>query len=252
MKRTMSLLLALCMVFAMTACSQANDDVSENHSEPESTIVLEETPEPPATTEPPVEEPTVPTEEPQEEGSNILIAYFTWAENTHVEDPDSVDVDATTSASVLMPGNVGLLAQWIEEETGGDTFSIITQEPYSSDYDTCLNRAIDEHDNGERPAITGHVENMADYDIVFLGFPNWWYSCPMAILTFIEEHDLSGKTIIPFCSHGTGGFAASLQDIGASLPEDCTVLEEFGAYRPEVAQSQDELLTWLSGLDIEY
>lgn len=192
--------------------------------------------------------------ETQEEvtASNILIAYFTWAENTYVADPASVDVDATTSASVLMPGNVGLLAQWIQEETGGDVFSIVTEEPYSSDYDTCLNRAIEEHDSGARPAITGHVDNMADYDIVFLGFPNWWYSCPMAILTFIEEHDLSGKTIVPFCSHGTGGFAASLQDIGAALPDDCTVLTEFGAYRPEVAQSQDELLAWLSSLNIDY
>lgn len=242
MKRTMGLLLALCTIFAMTACSQANDDVLESDLEPESTVVSEGTQEQPA------EESSIPTEEE----SNILIAYFTWAENTHVEDPDSVDADATTSASVLMPGNVGLMAQWIEEETGGDRFSIITQEPYSNDYDTCLNRAIEEHDTGERPAITGHVENMADYDIIFLGFPNWWYSCPMAILTFIEEHDLSDKTIIPFCAHGTGGFAASLQDIGDSLPENCTVLEEFGAYRPEVAQSQDELLAWLSGLEIEY
>ncbi len=187
-----------------------------------------------------------------EEGSNILIAYFTWAENTYVADPDSVDVDATTSASVLMPGNVGLLAKWIQEETGGDTFSIITEEAYSSDYDICLDRAIAEHDSGARPAITGHVDNMEDYDIVFLGFPNWWYSCPMAILTFIEEHDLSGKTIVPFCSHGTGVFAASLQDISAVLPADCVVLTEFGAYRPEVAGSQDKLLDWLAGLGLSY
>lgn len=187
-----------------------------------------------------------------EQGSHILIAYFTWAENTYVENPDLVDVDATTSASVLMPGNVGLLAEWIQEETGGDMFPIITEEPYSSDYDTCLNRAIEEHDSGMRPSIVGHVENMQDYDIVFLGFPNWWYSCPMAILTFIEEHDLSGKTIIPFCSHGTGGFAASLQDIGKGLPNDCTVLEEFGAYRPEVSGSQDKLLEWLSGLELSF
>ena len=88
--------------------------------------------------------------------------------------------------------------------------------------------------------------------ILSFGFPNWWYSCPMAILTFIEKYDLSGKTIIPFCSHGTGGFAASLRDIGNVLPDDCTVLEEFGAYRPEVAQSKDELLAWLAELDIAY
>lgn len=192
------------------------------------------------------------TESNRGKDNHILIAYFTWAENTNVSDPDSVDLDATTSASVLMPGNVGLLAKWIQEETGGDVFSIVTQEPYSSDYDDCLDRAVIEHDEGVHPAITNHIKNIEKYDTVFLGFPNWWYSCPMAILTFIEEHDLSGKTIVPFCSHGTGGFAASLQDIGKALPDDCLVLEEFGAYRPKVADSKDELFEWLSGLDISY
>ncbi len=151
-----------------------------------------------------------------------------------------------------MPGNVGLLAQWIQEETGGDLFLILTEDPYSSDYDTCLDRAIEEHDSNARPALQAKVENLEDYDVVFLGFPNWWYSCPMAILTFIDENDLSGKTIIPFCSHGTGGFAASLRDIGRELPDDCTVLHEFGAYRPDVAQSRNALLEWLSELSISY
>ena len=184
--------------------------------------------------------------------TNILIAYFTWAENTYVAHPEAVDADAITSASVLMPGNVGLLAQWIQEETGGDLFLILTEEPYSSNYDTCLDRAIEEHDSNARPVLQAKVENLEDYDIVFLGFPNWWYSCPMAILTFIDENDLSGKTIIPFCSHGTGGFAASLRDIGRELPDDCTVLQEFGAYRPEVTQSRNALLEWLSELSISY
>lgn len=184
--------------------------------------------------------------------SNILIAYFTWAENTYVDDPSVIDTDAVTSASVLMPGNVGLLAQWIQEETNGDTFSIIAEKPYSSNYDDCLDRAIDEHDSEIRPPIIGSVENIEDYEIVFIGFPNWWYSCPMAVLTFIENNDLSGKTIVPFCSHGTGGFAASLQDIEEVLPDNCTILKEFGAYRPDVKNSRDDLVEWLSELDISY
>lgn len=248
MKKIISVLVVLSMVLSLAACSHTEERTAEEN--PSDKVV--EDAESTAESEQSTEESIAESESLETEAStNILIAYFTWAENTHVSDPASVDVDATTSASVLLPGNVGLLAQWIQEEIGGDIFSIITEEPYSSDYDTCLNRAIEEHDSGARPAITGHVDNMEDYNIVFLGFPNWWYSCPMAILTFIEEHDLSGKTIVPFCSHGTGGFAASLQDIGAALPDDCTVLTEFGAYRPEVAQSQDELLAWLSELDIE-
>lgn len=241
MKKIIFLLMALCMAVGLSACSE---QLALSVSDTESVPLQSEG-----------NEMTTDDSEPgtgESSGSRILIAYFTWAENTTVDDPDSVDVDATTSASVLMPGNVGLMSQWIEEETGGDTFSITTEEPYSSNYDICLERAIEEHDSGTRPAITGHVENIEDYDIIFLGFPNWWYSCPMAILTFIEEHDLSGKTIIPYCSHGTGGFAASLQDIGNALPEDCIILEEFGAYRPDVTNSKNELLEWLSGLEIEY
>lgn len=251
MKRLISIFLTLCLLLGITACSapQPSEEISSANG---SNSELESDSTDSADSSADVEESTFTQPEGSVPQSNILIAYFTWAENTSVADPDSVDVDAITSASVLMPGNVGLLAQWIEEETGGDKFSIITEEPYSSDYDTCLNRAIEEHDDNTRPAIQGNIENMGDYDIVFLGFPNWWYSCPMAILTFIEKYDLSGKTIIPFCSHGTGGFAASLRDIGNVLPDDCTVLEEFGAYRPEVAQSKDELLAWLAELDIAY
>lgn len=252
MKKILAVLLTLGVIVTTASCGK-QPELSNDFSESES---VSELPQPESELEPLQEEPMQMKKEIQtmetEQGSNILIAYFTWAENTYVENPDLVDVDATTSASVLMPGNVGLLAAWIQEETGGDMFPIITEEPYSSDYDTCLDRAIEEHDSDMRPAIVGHVENMQDYDVVFLGFPNWWYSCPMAILTFIEEHDLSGKTIVPFCSHGTGGFAASLQDIGKALPNDCTVLKEFGAYRPEVSGSRDKLLEWLSGLDISF
>ncbi len=255
MKKVLSILLAVCMMATITACSDKpvspdlGNNSSNNHESEETSSLATEDLQTGLEDRQPVDESEPPDNEKE---TNILIAYFTWAENTHVDDPDSVDVDATTSASVLMPGNVGLLAQWIAEETDGDRFSILTEQQYSSDYDTCLNRAIEEHDDGVRPAIKDHVDNMDDYDIVFLGFPNWWYSCPMAILTFIDEHDLSGKTIIPFCSHGTGGFAASLRDIGNELPDDCTVLEEFGAYRPEVASSKDKLLNWLSGLNIDY
>ena len=193
-----------------------------------------------------------PTQSPQEPEQKILIAYFTWADNTSVEDPSSVDptIDAPSSASILPPGDTARLAGWIQQEVGGDLHSIITEEPYSSDYDDCLDRAIDEQDRGIRPALSSSVSNMDDYDIVFLGYPNWWYSCPMAILTFIEENDLSGKTIIPFCAPGTGGLASSLRDIKAALPSDCTVLKEFDVYRADVRSAQSDVQAWLRDLDL--
>lgn len=255
MKKIISILFALGLLATTAACGQQPEQ-SRPPIKPESVSQSSESLPPSSRQEIPVKAEEKPQEALQiptpEESSRILIAYFTWAENTQVADPSSVDVDAVTSASVLLPGNVGLMAQWIKEETGGDTFSILTTEPYSSDYDECLDRAIREHDDGLYPTLTAKVENIEDYDIIFLGFPNWWYSCPMAVLTFIRENDLSGKTIIPFASHGTGGFAASLRDIGGALPEDCTVLQEFGAYRPEVKDSRPALLEWLRGLGIDY
>ncbi len=180
--------------------------------------------------------------------NKILIAYFTWADNTIVENPDSIDVDAETSASVLSPGNAELIANWIAEETGGDLFSIKTQSKYSSDYDECLNKARKERDNNERPALVGRVNNIDDYDVIFLGFPNWWYTCPMAIFTFVESYDLSGKTIIPFCTHGTGGLSRTIRDLKNILPANCEVLEAIGVYRPEVKNSKNKVLDWLKKL----
>lgn len=181
--------------------------------------------------------------------SKILIAYFTWADNTVVEDPSSIDPDAETSASVLPIGNAALIAGWIQEETGGDLFSIKTENKYSSDYDECLNQARKERDNNERPRLTQRVNNIDDYDVIFLGFPNWWYTCPMAILTFVESYDLSGKTIIPFCTHGTGGLSRTIRDLRNLLPDDCKVLEPIGIYRPEVKTSKNKVLDWLRKLD---
>lgn len=180
--------------------------------------------------------------------NKILIAYFTWSDNTIVENPDSIDVDAETSASVLSPGNAELIANWIAEETGGDLFSIKTQRKYSSDYDECLNQARRERDNNERPALVGRVNNIDDYDVIFLGFPNWWYTCPMAVFTFVESYDLSGKTIIPFCTHGTGGLSRTIRDLKNLLPENCEVLEPIGVYRPEVKNSKSRVLDWLKKL----
>lgn len=183
--------------------------------------------------------------------AKILIAYFTWADNTHVIDPSSVDVDATTSASVLVPGNTAKLASWIQEKVGGDLFSIKVKEQYSSNYDECLDRAAHEKDNEIYPELIERVPNIEQYDIVFLGFPNWWYSCPMAILTFIQENNLENKTIVPFCAHGTGGLAASIRDIQRALPESCNVLKPFGVYRPDVNSAQPAINDWIDSLTFE-
>ena len=157
-------------------------------------------------------------------------------------------VDAISSASVVKPGNVSQIATWIQERTGGDMFPIIITEPYPSDYDECLDRAADEKAENVRPQLVGRVENIENYDVIFLGFPNWWYTAPMAIFSFIEEYDLSEKTVIPFCAHGTGGIASSVKDITASLPETTTVLDPIGVYRTDINSAQPTINEWLNTL----
>lgn len=223
MKKIKCLLFVFC-VCLLSAC-QSNDNVSKVNEQ---------------------QSVSVPNETISSDGK-ILIAYFTWADNTHVDDPSSVDVDASTSASVLAPGNTKKVAHFIQEQVGGDMFSIIVDEPYSSDYDECLDRASDELAQQTRPTIVDTVKNMDEYDVIFLGYPNWWSSCPMAIFSFIESYDLSNKTIIPFCAHGTGGLGRSIEDLQDALPHS-TLLDAFGVYRPDTDSCQDDVNQWLSDI----
>lgn len=285
MKKALSLLLSLTLLLSLAACGQPaesqgpaeepdasaeqttptttppQDEAEDTQAPPASQEEAEQSPQagqtpsqqepqtPPAASTP---APSVPSPaEPEEDGPKILIAYFTWADNTVVEDPSAVDVDATTSASVLVPGNAARLAGWIQQEVGGDLHSIIVEEPYSSDYDECLDRAADEKADNARPTLTSHVDNMEEYDIVFLGFPNWWYTLPMPVLTFVDEYDWSGKTVVPFVTHGTGGLSSTIRDLTAALPEDVTILDAIGVYRPEVAGAQSDIIAWLDTLNLE-
>lgn len=243
MKRLIVTMILLLMAFSLSACSEQET----GHQEQDRLERSEEQ----QTEEPSTEsDVSVQTEEKDAE-PHILIAYFTWAENTHVENPDEIDVDATTSASVLPPGNAAKLAGWIQEQTGGELFSIVVKEPYSSDYDECLDRAAEEEARDDRPELVNHVENMEKYDVIFLGFPNWWYTVPMAVHSFMEEYDFAGKTVIPFCTHGTGGLASTIQDIKKDLPDSTELREPIGVYRPDVDSAQESINEWLAGMGYE-
>lgn len=182
--------------------------------------------------------------------AKILIAYFTWADNTYVEDPSTVDptIDAPSSASILPPGDTARIAGWIQQQVGGDLHSIITEEAYSSDYDECLDRAIEEHDNGIRPALSSSV-NVEDYDIVFLGYPNWWYTAPMCIRTFLEEYDFTGKTIVPFCTTMGAGVGQSVDEIKELCP-DAVVLD--GLTLSTGRDNEEKIKEWVDGLGLEF
>lgn len=254
MRRWMAAALAALMVLSLAACAgnqqEEQSASTEATEQSQSASVQEEeepaSPEEPASTEQQPEEPASSTEQPSDtQESGVLVAYFSWADNAVIDG----EVDAVASPSVTAPGNVQQLAQWISERTGGDLFSIQVTEPYSSDWDACLERANQERAEDARPELTASVEQLERYDTVFLGYPNWWYGVPMALLSFLEENDLSDKQVYLFCSHGTGGLASSVEQIDEALP-DSTALSEniFDVYEEDAASSQQDILAWLEEL----
>ncbi len=241
MRRWMAAALAALMVLSLAACAgnqQEEQSASAEATEQSQSASVQEEEEP-ASTEQQPEEPSNAQE------SGVLVAYFSWADNAVIDG----EVDAVASPSVTAPGNVQQLAQWISERTGGDLFSIQVTEPYSSDWDACLERANQERAEDARPELTASVEQLEQYDTVFLGYPNWWYGVPMALLSFLEENDLSDKQVYLFCSHGTGGLASSVEQIDEALP-DSTALSEnvFDVYEEDAASSQQDILAWLEEL----
>lgn len=248
MRRWMAAALAALMVLSLAACAGGQQEeqsaAAETTEQGQEVSAQEE--EEPASTEQQPEEPASSTEQPSNaQESGVLVAYFSWADNAVIDG----EVDAVASPSVTAPGNVQQLAQWVSERTGGDLFSIQVTEPYSSDWDACLERANQERAEDARPELTASVEQLERYDTVFLGYPNWWYGVPMALLSFLEENDLSDKQVYLFCSHGTGGLASSVEQIDEALP-DSTALSEniFDVYEEDAASSQQDILAWLEEL----
>lgn len=157
---------------------------------------------------------------------NVLIAYFSWG------------------------GNTQGIAEEIQKQTGAELFEITLVNPYSNDYNTVLDEAQRDQSEQARPELASHVENMEEYDIIILGYPNWWASIPMPIASFLEEYDFSGKTIIPFCSHGGGRFGQSLTAIEKLAP-DAIMGEALSIHYSGGSSMPDDVREWLSDNGIE-
>ena len=190
-------------------------------------------------------------EENQEEAlqadGSVLVAYFTYGENANL--PESVD--ASSSASIQdyngeITGNTGAVARMISEAVGGDLFSIRTTKAYPDNYDDTVDQGQEERREGARPELAQTLENVDSYDTIFLGYPNWWGDMPMAVYTFLETYDLSGKTIIPFVTSGGSGFSSTVSEI-EDLQPDASVEEGIAFGASEAADAQAEVQEWVNG-----
>ena len=175
-------------------------------------------------------------------GQKVLIAYFAVAENSNV--------DAVSSASVVPGTEKGMsrfMADIIAERTGGDQFSIRTEEEFPGVYNDLADRAKEQQDKGELPVLTSHIENLDDYDVIFIGYPIWWYTLPQVMFSFFEEYDFSGKTIIPFCTHLGSRDGGTFTRI-TELEPNAVVKDGLAVSQTDVADSTQTVLDWLAEL----
>ena len=133
-------------------------------------------------------------------------------------------------------------------DAGGDLFSIRTSVVYPADGGELIDYAAQEQEENARPELTTHIENLDGYDTIFIGYPNWWADLPMAVYSFFDEYDFSGKTIIPFNVHNGSRFSRTIQTI-QELEPDATVLEDgFTVSEQTVAEAAEDVAAWLESL----
>jgi flavodoxin len=169
-----------------------------------------------------------------------LIAYYSRAGNNYVG-----------GKIVNLPvGNTEGAAKMIQKLTGSDMFRIDTIKAYPADYHETTDVANQELRQNARPELAGHVDNMADYSVIYLGYPNWWGTMPMAVFAFLEEYDLSGKTIVPFCTHEGSGLGRSVTDI-AKLCPNSTILDGLAVLGGGAKTAQNKISDWLRKLGMK-
>lgn len=181
------------------------------------------------------------------DNENILIAYFSVPENV-----DTDGIDANSGASIVVKnkdvlGNMQYMAMTIQEAIGGELFRIETTEEYPLEHETLVNQAKEEQNEDARPELATHIENVEQYNIIFLGYPNWWGDMPQPLYTFLEEYDFSGKTIIPFNSHGGSGFSNTIEEIKKLQPNATVKDDGLSISRNDVADSEQEITDWAKG-----
>lgn len=222
MKKTIAFLLSLFMIMGLAACGNSSGQAEQTSTENNS---VESNTDDAASAEANETRPEE-AEIPEEQGSRILVAYFS----------------ATNTAEGV--------AEHIANGLGADLYEIVPEEPYTDadlDYNDNNSRStIEMNDPDARPAISGSVENMEQYDIVFIGYPIWWGDAPRIVSTFVESYDFSGKTMVPFCTSGGSGIGSS----GANLEQLTSEATWLEGRRLNGSDSQETVMEWVNGLGL--
>ena len=164
---------------------------------------------------------------------------------------DDINIENMGNTLILyfsMSGNTETVANYIHEEIGGDIVKLETVQTYPEDYDELVDYAREEQRDNTRPELERAIENIEQYDTIFLGYPNWWGDMPMPIYSFLDQYDLSNKTIAPFITHGGSGLSGTSANIANEEP-DAVVTEGLAINGDDVDDCQDEVNEWLNELN---
>ena len=227
MKKAISILMVLVMgivmTFALSACSDTAEPPAGSNSNPSDSNL---------------QNPSDDSNRPVNEDTNTLVVYFSVPDN---QDNSYVEIDGERL------GNTQYMAYVIQENTGANIFRILPKNPYPTDHDELLAVAQNEIRTNARPEIDGTIEDFDSYDVVFVGYPNWNADMPYILYTFFETYDFSGKTIVPFNTHGGSGFSGTQETI-AELEPNATMLEGKSISRNSIEGAEQEIIDWLDSI----
>lgn len=181
------------------------------------------------------------------QAKKILIVYFTMPET------DGVDTVAGASRVVKngeVLGNTQFIAQCIQRAVGGDLFAIETVQKYPGSHAPLLDFGLEEKRRNARPQLQRRISNVDTYDVIFLGYPNWNADLPMPLYTFLEEYNLSGKTIVPFSTHGGSGFSNTIRTITRLQPRATVITNGFTVSRNTVGGAENDVRNWARRLNL--
>lgn len=166
--------------------------------------------------------------------SKELIAFYSRADENYV----------SGMIETLAVGNTEVAAGIIRELTGAELFKLEQAQAYSKDYNECIAQAQADQKRNARPELTYYPETLENYDVIYLGYPNYWGTMPMAVFTFLEHFDFSGKVIKPFCTHEGSGMGSSVDDIKRLCP-DAKVEKGLAIRGGRVKMSKKDIEKWV-------
>ena len=236
MKKILLLLIALPTLLAFTACGGNFSQAGEKSAAPAKSASGEKA-QPPSAAGP-----------ISSGAGKRLVVYFSMPETATPGNMTREEENSTVVVDGRVLGNTQYVAEIIQRRTGADLFRIEPAAPYSLEHKALVAQAKKEQQQAFRPALKAGVENLNEYDVIFLGYPNWWGDMPMILYTFLESYDLSGKTIVPFNTHGGSGFSNTIETIQKLQPNAVVRQNGFTVSRNVVQEAEPDLAAWLKEL----